>query len=79
MPRFRHEMEKHLKENILTDTDRKHVIQTMATLLMQHFEKPSLKQCGTVAKDILKKHPFLKDDEGEGEVSFSFCVCDLSA
>ena len=78
MPRFCHQTKENLKNKGLHDTDRKHGIQTMATLLMRHVEKPSLKQCGTVAKEIMK-YPFLKDDEGKGEVRFCFCAHDLSA
>ena len=51
------------------DTDRKYVVQTLATMLMTHVQRPSLHQCGVVAKAFVEKYEFLKDDEGDGEVS----------
>ena len=32
------------------------------------IQKPSMKDCGVVAKSLITAHPFLKDDEGDGEV-----------
>ncbi len=72
LPRFRHETDENLKKKILYDTDRKHCVQTVATVLMQYVPKPSLKHCGIVAKEIIKCYPFLKDDEGDGEVCKGF-------
>ena len=44
-------------------------MQTLATVLMTHVQRPSLKDCGLVAKALVDKREFLKDDEGDGEVS----------
>ena len=54
---------------VLTDSDRKYVVQTLATMLMTHVSHPSLKCCGIVAKALIEKFDFLKDGEGDGDVS----------
>ena len=54
---------------VLTNTDRVYVVQTQATLLMTYVQQPSLSQCQTVAKAFIDKYPYLKDDEGDGDVS----------
>lgn len=69
MPMFRPETEQHLAEEVLVDADKKYIVQTLATILMTQVQRPALKQCGTVAKKLITKFPFLKDDEGDGEVS----------
>ena len=48
-------------------TDRKYVIQTLATMMMTYLQRPSLHHCGIVAKALIKIYNFLKDDEGDGE------------
>ena len=45
------------------------MVQTLATMLMTYNQKPSLNDCGKVAKALVTKFKFLKDDEGDGEVS----------
>ena len=64
IPKFRSATEENFKSRVLTDSDRKYVVMT-------HEPKPSLKQCGAVAKTLIGKHDFLKDCEGDGEVSNS--------
>ena len=44
-------------------------MQTLATLLMTYVQWPSLRECGLVAKALVGKCEFLKDDVGDGEVS----------
>lgn len=39
-------------------------------MLMTFKQKPSLNDCGKVAKALISKFTFLKDDEGDGEVSY---------
>ena len=81
IPKFRSRTDANLQNKVLTDTDRKHVIQTLATILMTHVQRPSLKQCGVVAKALVDTYHFLKDDEGDGEVSVTYtytlymCIC----
>lgn len=68
IPKFRASTEANLANQLLTDTDRKYDVQTLATVLMTQVQKPSMKDCGVVAKSLIAAHPFLKDDEGDGEV-----------
>ncbi len=68
LPRFRYETEENFKKGILLDTDRKHCVQTIAMTIMQYVSRPSLGQCGLVAKALMKKYPFLMND-GEEEVA----------
>ena len=44
-------------------------MQTLATMMMTYVSKPSLGDCKEVARSLVTSHPFLKDDEGTGEVS----------
>lgn len=65
------------------------MVQTLATVLMTHFQHPSLADCEVVALSLVKFN-FLNDDEGDGEVHRLFvlecvhvpplcvCVCVLS-
>ena len=39
---------------LLTDTDRRYVVQTLVTVLMTYVQKPSLQQCDVVAKSLTK-------------------------
>lgn len=68
IPRFRPNTMENFGKKLLTDTDRKYVVQTLATMLMMHVSQPSLKHCSAVAKSLISEYPFLKDDEGDGEV-----------
>ena len=45
------------------------MVQTLATMLMTYNTKPLLNDCGKVAKALVTKFNFLKDDERNGEVS----------
>ena len=70
IPAFRKSAQNDLDSGeALTSTDRKYVTQTLATLLLTYCQQPSLSQCGEVAKALISKYAFLKDDEGDGEVS----------
>ena len=67
IPKFRPNTEENLQNKILKDTDRKYIVQSLATQLMTHVQQPSLREC---AKALVGKCEFLKDDEGgDGEVS----------
>ena len=68
IPKFRASTEKNLHLKILTDADRKYVVQTLATMLMTHIQRPSLQHCGIVARALVKMYTFLVDGEGDGEV-----------
>lgn len=69
IPTFRLGTEKNFQNKILTDSDRKYVVQTLATVYMTFTQKVSLKDCSTVAKALIDKYEFLRDTEGDGEVS----------
>ena len=63
IPKFRASTEANLTNKLLTDTDRKYVVQTLATVLMTQIQRPSMKDCQVVAQSLIAAHPFLKDDE----------------
>lgn len=68
IPLFRKSTEDNLAKKLLLDGDRKYIVQTLATVLMTHKQRPSLSDCGAVAKSLVKKFSFLSDFEGDGEV-----------
>ena len=74
IPKFRISTDTNFEKKILTDTDRKYVVQTLTTMLMTHIQKPSLHDCSIVAKSLIRKHQFLKDDEGDGQVCISVAI-----
>ena len=68
IPTFRSTTEKNFHNKLLTDCDRKYVVQTLATVLMTHVQRPSLSDCDIVAKALVHKFSFLNDVEGSGQV-----------
>jgi len=68
IPTFRSTTEKNFHNKLLTDCDRKYVVQTLATVLMTHVQRPSLSDCDIVAKALVRKFSFLNDVEGSGQV-----------
>lgn len=62
IPRFRQSTENNFQNKILTDTDRKYVVQTVYHTDDIHTEGVH------VAKALIAKYEFLKDTEGDGEV-----------
>ena len=77
IPRFRQSTESNFQNEILTDTDRKYVVQTLSTILMTYTQKVSMFHCTTVAKALIAKYDFLKDTEGDGEVYVVVHACKL--
>ena len=58
------------------DTDRRYVVQTLATVLTTHIQRPSLADCEVVTRTLVEKFDVLSDDEGDGVVStWVVCVC----
>ncbi len=43
-------------------------VQTVATLLMTHKQRPTLGECGKVATALIKTYRFLADSDSSGEV-----------
>ena len=41
--------------------DRKYIVHVLATILLTHVQKPSMRQCEVVAKALVRKFPFLKE------------------
>lgn len=68
IPTFRIGTEKNFQNKILTDADKRYVVQTLATVYQTYTQKASLKECSIVAKALINKHQFLKDTDGDGEV-----------
>ena len=54
-----------LKKEILRNDDRKYMVQTLATMMMSYVANPSTQDCLLVAKSLLAKFPFLKQDGSE--------------
>ena len=67
-----------LGKKVLLDSDRKYIVQTLATVLMTYVPRPSLDCCSTAAKSLITKYPVLKDADGDGEVQIYICMCFLS-
>ena len=63
IPAFCYATENNLQQGILKDSDRRYMVQTLATLLMSHVPKPSISDCLIVCKALHAKFPFLKEDE----------------
>ena len=73
IPKFRRNTEENLGNEVLTECDRKYIVQTLSTMLMTHVQRPSLHECGIVAQSLVGKFSFLKgEDEKDGEVSSFF-------
>ena len=71
IPLFCLTSEENLCNKILMYTDRKYVVQTLATVLITYIQGPSTSHCGIVPRALAKKYAFLKNDEGVGEVRIS--------
>ena len=55
IPIFRHVTEVNLEKGIIPDSDRKYMVQTLATLLMTHKSRPSLRDCKVVSQSLHNK------------------------
>ena len=42
------------------------IVRTLVSLLFSCFAKPTREQCGVLAQQLILKHPFMKDDMGNG-------------
>lgn len=69
IPKFRVSTMQNFQNQLLTGQDRKYVVQTLVTVMMTHVQRPTLSECGIVAKSLIEKYNFLSDEEGTGEVS----------
>lgn len=57
---------------MLTESDRKYIVQTLSTMLMTYAQCPSLHECGIVAQSLVGKYSFLKGEDEDGEVGSLF-------
>jgi len=58
---FKEEVETSLSHRKLCDDDRKYVVRVLATVLLTHIQRPSMRHCEVVAKALVRKFPFLKE------------------
>ena len=58
IPTFRVSTEKNFQKKLLTDCDRKYVVQILATMLMTHVQRLSLCDCDIVAKALRRNLAF---------------------
>ena len=73
---WRPEIEQCLEEKRLTDSARNDVVRTLVSQLFARSNKPNRYQCESLARRLILKYPFLKDDLGNGYVSI--CMYDFS-
>ena len=71
IPNFwREETQDCLDEGILNETSRGDITRTLVTLLVgKHGPKPGRARCEDLARQLILKYPFVKDDLGTGYVS----------
>ena len=72
---WRPEVEDCLRKKCLTPNARQEIIRTVASQLFAKSQKPNRNDCDQVARQLILKYPFTKDDLGCGYVS-SFVVID---
>ena len=61
-----------IEEKKLTPRARKEIVQTLVTLLITKVgSSPSRSQCESVARCLILKYPFMRDDIGTGYVSYT--------
>ena len=71
-----------IKKKDLTPECRSDIVRTLVTLMITKVgPKPSKSQCEQVARKLILKYPFMKDDIGFGYVSLNYlyysvmCIC----
>ena len=72
---WRPEIESCLKEESLTDSARNEIVRTLVNQLFARSSKPTRSQCEELARRLILKYPFVKDDMGNGYVSIYFEIC----
>ena len=75
VPSFRSVTETNLADDVLTDSDRKYMVQTLATMLMSYVKRPSLSDCLVISKALHRKFNFLGDEGSEVIVIGYICLC----
>ena len=67
---WRPEVELCIKDKILSERARNEIIRTMVNLFFTRSRKPCRYDCGSLARKLILVYPFMKDDLGNGYVSF---------
>ena len=76
---WREETQSCLDEGILNETSRGDITRTLVTLLVGKYgPKPGRAHCEDLARQLILKYPFVKDDLGTGYVSNAIYVLKLS-
>lgn len=70
---WRPEVESCLKDEMLTPSARNEIIRTLVSQLFSRANKPSRGMCEEYARKLILRYPFLKDDMGNGYVSYEVC------
>lgn len=70
---WRPEVENCLKEECLTDSARNEIVRSLVNQLFARASKPTRSQCEELARKLILKYPFVKDDMGTGYVSIFMC------
>lgn len=66
---WRPEVEGCIKKQGLSDSARSEIVRVLVTQLFVHSRKPSRVDCEQLARKLILKYPFMKDDMGNGYVS----------
>ena len=66
---WRPEVELCLQDKCLSSGARNEIVRTLVNLLFARDTKPSRFQCEELARKLIMKYPFVKDDLGNGYVS----------
>lgn len=68
---WRPEVQSCLEDKCLTNGARNEIVRTLVHLLFAKVSKPTRLQCEDLARKLIMKYPFIKDDLGNGYVSYS--------
>ena len=66
---WRPEVEDYLRKKCLTPNARQEIVRTVASQLFARSQRPNRSDCDQVARQLILKYPFAKDDLGCGYVS----------
>ena len=66
---WRPEVEECIQNQCLDDTARCEIVRTLVCLLFSRYGKVDRTHCGVLARQLILKYPFMKDDGGNGYVS----------
>ena len=62
----------------MTDSARNEIVRSLVNQLSTRASKPTRSQCEKFARKLILKYPFVKDDMGNGYVSFSFVYISIT-